>query len=553
MIVKLIFRILILGSIILLLSYSALYLNPDYKNEYVAAIVPKLEKLKSIKGPKLVIIGGSNASFGIDTNLMEKELGIPVVNMSLHGGLPLKYIFEQVKLDLNKGDVLILAKEYSGFKNQYWNKMTGIELPKIVTYELSQLRVLLRNRKLFESTVNGVFKTIKYYVSEYPIEGKKGTKSVYSLDAFNGDNLKSEFIIGKYEKEVKEHDLPKLRKKSVVINGLREYKSYFDKKGIQFYLTPPVIIDGYYRNKEILPFWKFLSEATEIPMLSMDKKYTYDKKYFFNSHYHPNVVGRKIRTTSLINDITNKQLLAVRKKESKVVYIAKKTTLNKASLDMFNKMLNYKIIKRDTNGILIGQKGELRQNYFRMRFENKNYIGHNFYLYLEGNEQVIKNIRFRGIGKLENFDTIISLGDNKYKLWKKVSEVFYKDNNSYLGISFPENKELLGIEFTIKDVGLYEHLWDKNLYLEEYSLSIEEGKMLYFEIISDTNKIGLKDMVEGNVMNDNIELNTNSLYQIIKKNGATHFIDFYDGSTIYKTTNNITIKSSSNNVIRIFE
>jgi len=76
MILKFVFRVLIFLIILLFLSFSALHINPNYKREYVAAIIPKLEKLKTVKEKKIVIIGGSNATFGIDTNLMEHLLNI---------------------------------------------------------------------------------------------------------------------------------------------------------------------------------------------------------------------------------------------------------------------------------------------------------------------------------------------------------------------------------------------------------------------------------------------------------------------------------------------
>lgn len=313
MMVKLIFRILIFTGIILLLSFSALHINPNYKKEYVAGIIPKLKKLKATKTKKIVIIGGSNATFGIDTDLMEQQLSIPVVNMSLHGGLPLKYIMEQVKFHMNKGDILILSKEYEGLKDQYWNTMRGIELPKVAIYDLSQIYVLFSDRKLFESTIPGIFRTIEHYITRYPIEARKELNSVYDSRAFQGDNLMSELMVGSYEKEIESHPLHTPHKKSLVSIELNKYKEYFDSKGISFYLTPPVIVKGFYEDENITPFWKLFSESTGIPMLNNEKKYTYDKEYFFNSHYHTNHKGRKIRTESLIDDIVIMKLIPLTK------------------------------------------------------------------------------------------------------------------------------------------------------------------------------------------------------------------------------------------------
>jgi len=553
MILKLIIKILIFTSIVLIVSYSTLYLNPDYKKEYVAGVIPKLDKLKSIKNKKIVIIGGSNASFGIDTDMMERQLRVPVVNLALHGGLPIKYIFEQARPYMKKNDILIISKEYSGLKSQYWDQMSGIELPKIATYDISQIKVILSNRKLFESTVTGLFKTIKYYLDKYPIEGKNGKKSVYSLDAFANDNLKSEFIIGDYDKKVKEHSLPKLNNKSILMNGLKEYKEYFHEKNIEIYLTPPVIIKGYYKDKGILPFWKHLSQFSEIPMLNENKKYTLDRKYFFNSHYHTNDVGRELRTKSLIEDILIKDLVPIKGKVNLPVYVTNKVAINKANLSLFNKKLNFKVLKRDGDGILIKQSGDLNQNYFRMQLKNKDYKGYNFCLNLKCDKTVINSIKFRGTGKLEEFDSIIELENNVYKLWKKVNNVYFTDNNSYLGISFPNDDKLIDKEFLIQDVGLFEELGMNDSITDIYPIPLKGNNDPLFEVISVNHTVYLKDILIATNVADKITLTSNKLYCISRKKNTITITDFYSNKLIFETKNEIIIKSSLDNVVKVFE
>ncbi len=304
----LVFLLIALG-----VSYAALFLNPNYKTEYIAGVSLKLEKLKETKGRKIVVIGGSNGSFGIDSRLMEKKLGVPVINMTLHGGLPFKYILEQVKEYLNKGDVLILTKEYGGLRNQYWNKMNGIELPKIITYDFSQIKALSSDKLLFQSTISGIFKTINFNIKRFPSWKKKLPGSVYSLGAFDEDNLKSEMLIGNYQKEISMHNLPRLTRDSKLGKNLQIYSREFNKKGVGFFVTPPVIIDGYYNEKDIIPFWKLFSNVTEIELLNAKKTYVYHRRYFFNSHYHTNAEGREIRTKSLVEDIKNNKSIVLKR------------------------------------------------------------------------------------------------------------------------------------------------------------------------------------------------------------------------------------------------
>lgn len=66
-------------------------------------------------GPRIVIISGSNALFGMDSHLMEKRLGCRTINLSLHAGLPLEYLFTRNQRNLKSGDVVIMPLEYEYF------------------------------------------------------------------------------------------------------------------------------------------------------------------------------------------------------------------------------------------------------------------------------------------------------------------------------------------------------------------------------------------------------------------------------------------------------
>jgi hypothetical protein len=518
----------------------------------VAGVIPKLDKLKVIKTKKIVIIGGSNASFGIDSELMEERLGIPVVNMSLHGGLPLKFIIEQVKNHLEQGDILILSKEYSGLKDQYWSKMSGTELPKILTYDLTQMRILLTDRQLFESSTSGIFNTIKYYINKYPIINKKEKNSVYSYQAFNKDNLKEKFIAGAYKNKVEKHSLPEINDHAVFLKGLSEYGDYFNKKGIKFYFTPPVIIEGYYEKDEIMPFWRNVSNNSGIPLLNESKAYTYETKYFFNSHYHTNVEGRRLRTESLIQDIRQKTGLAV-KKTNKNIFVAREEVLNMADLSMFDKMLHFKIVYKTADELKIEQTGDLSKNYFRIQFKNEDLSGYNLYLKLKCESEVLENIRFKGIGKPMKFDSISTATNGEYEVWKKADDVYYNDGNSYIGITLLDNKNMLGKTITFLDVAIYENINIEDVIVEEYNVFNSAQKSNLFKIISQNKHVDLKDIVLNPEVVDDVELTTNTLYKILKLGTDIQIINFYSGKVVFKTENSLTFKSNEVDLIKIFD
>ncbi len=72
----------------------------------------KHARAASIPGPKLLIIGGSGALFGISARRFESELGVPTVNLSTHAALQIAYVLKLARTAARRGDTVLLALEY---------------------------------------------------------------------------------------------------------------------------------------------------------------------------------------------------------------------------------------------------------------------------------------------------------------------------------------------------------------------------------------------------------------------------------------------------------
>lgn len=78
-------------------------------------IIVKQDIARSQKSPRIVLLGGSNILFGLDAAMMEKELGLPVVNFGLHGGMQLDRILQLGGDPTGSGDIILLAPEHEFF------------------------------------------------------------------------------------------------------------------------------------------------------------------------------------------------------------------------------------------------------------------------------------------------------------------------------------------------------------------------------------------------------------------------------------------------------
>jgi hypothetical protein len=69
-----------------------LFSDARAENPLYASTVIKHKRLAAAPSPRLILVGGSNVLFGIDSAMIERETDFNPVNMGLIGGLRLEYM-----------------------------------------------------------------------------------------------------------------------------------------------------------------------------------------------------------------------------------------------------------------------------------------------------------------------------------------------------------------------------------------------------------------------------------------------------------------------------
>jgi hypothetical protein len=109
----------ILGAILLITGLSIFlfaYLQPDPLHYYQSGAL-KLSLLKNTPSPRIIIAGGSNVAWGIDSELIEREMGIPVINDGLDAHLGIAPLNE-LKNYIQPRDIIVVSLEYYNFANE---------------------------------------------------------------------------------------------------------------------------------------------------------------------------------------------------------------------------------------------------------------------------------------------------------------------------------------------------------------------------------------------------------------------------------------------------
>lgn len=148
---------LLLIAVLTLISVFGPHLQ---RADYLGAIRAKHARLDSLPSPRLIITGGSNTAFGVNSAAVGRALGMPVVNMGMQAGLGYRFIVKEVENELRQGDVLLVLPEMQLFEypdsvrdvayftvDRYpeaWCYMPTEQLPKVAaTYAVKKLQALV--------------------------------------------------------------------------------------------------------------------------------------------------------------------------------------------------------------------------------------------------------------------------------------------------------------------------------------------------------------------------------------------------------------------------
>jgi hypothetical protein len=282
---------------------------PEYS--YNLAIIDKQRILANAKSPKIVLAGGSNLAFGIDSESIRHRFNRPVVNMGLHAGLGLGRILDHISPFLNSGDILLIAPEYSLFTNGWNGEGTAYE----IIFDAGQYRLLWSFYYGWPTANFLSYSSAKFRMVLKSFISNKNKKDInplsYSRYGFNE--------YGDYVKHLEMENQPfDTAGNAGIIN--RTYLKHFfqivddfSKRGILVMLSYPCYEEDSFRNSvELIQELNTLFMAKEnLLVISTPESYCYPVNNFYDTTYHLNREGRSIRTSQLIQDLQTSGLLDI--------------------------------------------------------------------------------------------------------------------------------------------------------------------------------------------------------------------------------------------------
>jgi len=282
----------------LMVSYVFLIL-PQYAGTYNASVIDKVRRLRSVKEPKIVLLGNSNLSFGMDSELLEKELGMPVVNMGLNAEIGNYFHEEMSKLNVVPGDIYVIChNDYDDDEKLHDPIAAWATVEDHVSiWRLIGWKNIPRMAEFFPVYLK---RSLALHASG---EGNRYYDSVYSRDSVSerGDIVR---FRGEREYTFDEPVQPG-RISDESVNRINELNKYLTERGATLVVAGYPIGKGF-NTAEAAEFEKFqkeLEEKLDCPVISEFTDYMFDYDYFYDSDVHLNSEGAKLRTEQLAKDL----------------------------------------------------------------------------------------------------------------------------------------------------------------------------------------------------------------------------------------------------------
>lgn len=295
----------ILMAGLILLTYLFLWIVPVKPHVIYASILDKHERLSSLAGPRLIFTGGSGIALGLDSELIERKLGTPVVNMGVNAGFGLRYMLDEIRPSLSGGDVVIIVPEYEYF---YGSALDGSQ-NLLWAYQIWGTDIFGRFVPSWGQLRNVALEVPFFMQARFLELVSSREDSIYNRWAFTerGDFVNHLTLPAQ---EIWPTSITQDEAFNVEILVLLEaFRIQAESQGAKVYLLPPAVIESFYEFEDnqgqIELVVERLRQETQLQLLAEPIKYLLPPKMFFDTVYHLNEEGRQLRSLMIADDLVH--------------------------------------------------------------------------------------------------------------------------------------------------------------------------------------------------------------------------------------------------------
>jgi hypothetical protein len=311
--------LLSLGVWLLLLKSTSSNLGMHYAALY-NLWNKKVEILKNTESPKIVLLGGSNVSFSTQATLIEEELKMPTVNAGLNAATSFDFLTWLAKPYLNSGDILLMPLEYNFYRDNYTfiantdkHFATGPYDDYLKSKTLRHyLRIILSisYMEMIERIVNG--QNIHRKTVNFTRELSSRGDVINNLSSLQNQKQKQDItktLLKEFTGQVK------IDEKSATWGQIKHFVEWCRNNNVTVVFAWPSLCNrsAYTSYESFAKLPKLIEQfmdKSKITLLGNHTDNLYPEHMFFDTMYHMNSDGAKIRTKYIIKEL-KKELSAI--------------------------------------------------------------------------------------------------------------------------------------------------------------------------------------------------------------------------------------------------
>ena len=287
----------------------AFALPPQYSDTFFGALNEKYDRLSSLEGEKIVVVGGSSVAFGLDSEQLESYTGMPVVNFGLYADLGTKMMLDLSLSGISEGDLVILAPELDAQTlSLYFNNRSAL---MALDDDYSML-LHLSGSDIF-SCLGAMYPFALDKYTRYTSDTVT-TDTIYRAEYFNeyGDfalQRVENIMPYYYDPNTSVQLTPDVYGEELVefFDYLNKYIKKCERRGatVCFSYCPinemALSDDSNLENREA--FVDMLEKNINCDFISDIDDYILEAGYFFDTNFHLNDAGVDVRTIRLAKDL----------------------------------------------------------------------------------------------------------------------------------------------------------------------------------------------------------------------------------------------------------
>lgn len=277
-------------------------LIPNNPNAYQATTADKIRLAAETPSPKLMLVGGSNLAFSVDSERMAEATGMRVVNMGLSKASGMPYMLREAVPHVGAGDVVVIAFEYEMFYDLYY----GSEGMVVLLQHYPHLIKDVKTWGEWQNIIGNFTLIMQMKFNGYLRTGVPSLENeVYRRDGFNayGDlTTHLDLATDLDPRPLFQEDVP-FRKAAV--KALNAFAETAQARGATVYLTYAPLYRPFYTEHQdrITDLDRRLRAQLTFPVISRPEAYTFPLAQMYDTPYHLLRAGRTQRTAQLLQDL----------------------------------------------------------------------------------------------------------------------------------------------------------------------------------------------------------------------------------------------------------